>query len=234
MRVPQDRRKTHVSGFTAAGLIAMPVALLSGHSAPAATASATASASATARPSASPSSHGTTAQSPAGPRLSISVTDGRTAVKPGDQLTYLVSVQNSGTRSTPQLKITQTLPAGLKFLSASGHGVVAGGQVAWSADLLAGGTETFRVVTQVTRTPAWTLRLAAVACAAAQGSNRPIVCAAHLDRLPAAATVSTARASGSSGLAPLGYAGAGLGALALGGVLAVLYGRRIRMRRRPG
>jgi len=54
------------------------------------------------------------------------------------------------TRSTPRLKITQTLPAGLKFLSASGHGVVAGGKVAWSAGLPAGRTETFRVVTQVT------------------------------------------------------------------------------------
>ncbi len=155
-------------------------------------------------------------------------------MKPGDQLTYLVSVQNSGTRNTPHLTITQTLPAGLKFLSASGHGVVAGGQIAWSAGLPAGRTETFRVVTLVTRTSARTLRLAAVACAAAPGSNRPIVCAAHLDRLPGpAATVSTTRASGSSGLSPLGYAGAALGVLVLGG-LAVLFGRRMRLRRRPG
>jgi uncharacterized repeat protein (TIGR01451 family) len=233
MRVSRGLRKPQVSAFTAAGLIAMPVALLPGHSAPTGSATASARATATATPSASPSSRGTTPPAPAGPRLSISVTDGRTAVKPGDQLTYLVSIQNSGVRDTPHLKITQTLPAGLKFVSASGHGVVAGGQVAWSAGLAAGRTETFRVVTQVTRTPARMLRLAAVACAAAQGSSRPIVCAAHLDRLPAAAAVSTTRASGSSGLPPLGYAGAGLGVLALGGVLATLYGRRIRRRRRP-
>jgi uncharacterized repeat protein (TIGR01451 family) len=151
MRASPGLRKTHVSALTAAGLIAMPIAMLPGHSAPAP--SATASATATARVSASPSPRGTTGSPPAGPRLSISVTDGQTAVKPGDQLTYLVSVQNSGTRNAPHLAITQTLPAGLKFVSASGHGAVAGGQVVWSAGLPAEGSQTFRMVTRVTPTP---------------------------------------------------------------------------------
>ena len=225
MRASRGLGKTHVSAITAAGLIAMPIAVLPGHSAPAP------STSATARVSASPSPRVTTAISPAVPRLSISVTDGQTAVKPGDQLTYLVSVQNGGTGNAPHLTITQTLPPGLKFVSASGHGAAAGGQVSWSAGLPAGGSQTFRMVTRVTPTPARTLRLAVVACAAAQGSSRPIVCAAHLDRLPAAATLSARRASGSSGIPPLGYAGAALGVLALG-VLAVLAGRRVRLRRR--
>jgi uncharacterized repeat protein (TIGR01451 family) len=154
-------------------------------------------------------------------------------VKPGDQLTYLVSVQNSGTLSAPHLKITQTLPAGLEFLSASGHGVAAHGQVAWSAGLAAGNTKTFHVAARVTRTPARLLRLAAVACAAAPGRSSPIVCAAHLDRLPAATTASAPRTSASSGWTPLAYAGVALAVLALGG-LSVIVGRRARLRRRPG
>ena len=128
MRASRGLGKAHVGAITAAGLIAMPIAALPGHSAPAP------STSATARVSASPSPRGTTTPSPPrSPRLSISVTDGQTAVKPGDQLTYLVSVQNGGMRNVPNLTITQTLPPGLKFVSASGHGAAAGGQVSWSA-----------------------------------------------------------------------------------------------------
>ena len=86
--------------------------------------------------------------------LTIGVNDGRTAVKAGDQLTYVVSVRDGGTRSAPHLKITQTLSAGLEFLSASPHGTAANGQVAWYAGIPAGGTLIFRVVARVTRPPA--------------------------------------------------------------------------------
>jgi uncharacterized repeat protein (TIGR01451 family) len=218
----------HVSAITASGLIAMPIAMLPGHGAPAqaATASASASQPSASRPpaSAQASPH---ARPPAGPGLSISVTDGRTAVKPGDQLTYLVSIKDSGTLGAPRLKITQTLPAGLKFLSASKHGVAAGDQVAWLTGIPAGGAETFSLVAQVTRTPAQLLRLAAVACAADQGSTRPIVCAAHLDQLPAVAPSPSARASGSSLSRDLpAYAGAALLVLVLGALTVFLARRR--------
>lgn len=216
MLVSRCLRNTNIGAIATAGLIAMPAAMLPGHFVPAT--------SPTARASASPSRV---------LPLAISITDGRTAVKPGDQLTYLVSVRDSGTLSAPHLKITQTLPAGLEFLSASGHGVAAHGQVVWSAGLAAGGTQTFRVAARVTRTPAHLLRLAAVACAAAPGSRSPIVCAAHLDQLPAATTASAPRASASSGWTPLAYAGVALAVLVLG-VLTVIAGRRTRLRRRPG
>ena len=165
--------------------------------------------------------------------LTISVSDGRTAANPGDQLTYLVSVRDAGTVSARHLKITQTLSPGLDFLSASPHGTAADGQVTWPAAIPAGGTKTFRVVARVTRTPARLLRLAAVACASAEGSAKPIVCAAHLDRLPAAAAAPASRAAGTSDLVPLGYAAAALAVLAVA-VLAVIARRRVRLRRRPG
>ena len=63
------------------------------------------------------------------------MTDGKTAVKPDEQLTYLVSVKDSGTLSARHLKITQTLSAGLEFLSASPHSTAANGQVAWYAGI---------------------------------------------------------------------------------------------------
>jgi uncharacterized repeat protein (TIGR01451 family) len=145
----------------AGGLIVMPIALLPAYSVP------TASPSATARASASRPASRATASTSAVSGLSISVTGGRTAVKPGDQLTYLVSVKDSGTLSARDLRITQTLPAGLELLSASGNGVAAKGQVAWLTSIPAGGAETFKVVTRVTRTPAQQLRPAYVGVALA-------------------------------------------------------------------
>jgi uncharacterized repeat protein (TIGR01451 family) len=170
------------------------------------------------------------APSPAVPELSISVSDGRTAAKAGDLLTYVVHVRDGGTAAAPYLKITQTLSTGLAFVSASSHGRATAGQVAWVASIPAGRAQTFSVVARVTRTPARLLRLAAVACAAREGSKTPTVCAAHLDRLPAATAASAPRAGGPAAGSLLLYAVAGLAGLA---VLAagLIAGRRIRLRR---
>lgn len=207
-----------------AGLIAMPIAVLPGHVAPTKPVTARASAGVPQRPSHVPLA--------SVPSLTIGVSDGRTAVKAGDELTYVVSVRDSGTRSAPHLRITQTLSEGLEFLSASPRGTAAKGQVAWYAGIPAGGTRTFRVVARVTQPPARLLRLAAVACAAADGSSRPIVCAAHLDRLPAAAVAPASGGARPSRLVLLPYAVAVLLVLAAG-VLAVIAFRRLRLRRRP-
>jgi hypothetical protein len=145
----------------------------------------------------------------------------------------LVRVRDSGTASAQHLKITQTLSQGLDFLSASPHGLAAAGQVSWPAAIPAGGTMTFRVVARVTRTPARLLRLAAVACASAEGSRTPIVCAAHLDRLPAATAAQASPAAGTSVAVAVAYAAAALAVLAAA-VLAVIARRRGGLRRRPG
>jgi uncharacterized repeat protein (TIGR01451 family) len=230
VKMPRHLGKTHVSAIMAGGLIAMPIALLPGHSVPPPFPSP--SPSATAQASASRSAPRAKASPPAVPGLSISVTDGKTAVKPGDQLTYLVSVKDSGTLSARHLKITQTLPAGLELLSATSNGVAAKGQVAWLTSIPAGGAETFKVVTRVTRTPARLLRLAAVACATAQGSARPIVCAAHLDQLPAVAATPAAKASGSLGKVLPAYVGVALAVLVVGALVMVV-ARRAGRRRQP-
>ena len=173
------------------------------------------------------------ARPPAGPALTISVSDGRTAANPGDQLAYVITVRNGGRASAPHLEVTQSLSAGLDYLSSSPSAKAVRGRVTWPAAIAAGGTQTFRVVARVTRTPARALRLAAVACASAQGSSRPIVCAAHLDRLPAAAqaSASASRSARSAGLPPLAYAAVALAVLAAA-VLAVLARRRVHLRRR--
>lgn len=211
MRIPGHAMNTHASAALAVGLIAIPVAAATGHPV----------ASRTASP----------VPSPRTPGLTISVTDGRAAATAGNRLTYTVSVRDTGIAAAPDLKITQTLSPGLEFLSASGKGVATAGRVAWHASLPAGGTQTFRVTALVTRTPARELRLAAVACVALPGGSRPTVCAAHLDQLPAAAVAAPAAGSGSSRSNLTVYAAAGLAVLAAG-LLTVIAGRRIRLRRR--
>ena len=153
MRISWHPSNAQASAVMLAGLIAMPIAVLPGHVAPTKPVTATVRAGVPQRASHMPqgASHMPSASVPA---LSIGVSDGRTAVKTGDQLTYVVSVRDGGTRSAPHLKITQTLSAGLEFLSASPHGTAANGQVAWYAGIPAGGTQTFRVVARVTRPPA--------------------------------------------------------------------------------
>jgi uncharacterized repeat protein (TIGR01451 family) len=173
------------------------------------------------------------AQPSAGAGLTISVSDGRTAADPGDQLTYVVTVRDGGTVGAPRLEVTQTLSPGLDFLSSSPHEVAAGGKVTWPAAIRAGGTQTFRLVARVARTPARQLQVAAVACASAPGGSRPIVCAAHLDRLAAAAPASAPRSARPAGVPALTYAGTALAVLAAA-ALAVLVRRRVRLHRRPG
>jgi uncharacterized repeat protein (TIGR01451 family) len=172
--------------------------------------------------------------------LSISISDGRRAVRPGDRLTYVVRVSNGGSQDEPHLKVTQTLPDGLRFISASGRGRQLAGQVSWQAALPAGSTDTFTVEGIVTPTPPRLLRLATVACAEAAGGRRIMICAAHLDRLPAAAGLSSdasARSAGPrggrSGIPPLYYAFFVLAVLAVLAACSLWMGAR-RTRGRPG
>jgi uncharacterized repeat protein (TIGR01451 family) len=213
-------QRTMPAGATAAlavGLIAMPAAMAVSHPA-------------TSHPKPSPTTP--VARASRTPGLTISVSDGHAAARAGDKLTYTVSVRNSGDVAVRRLKVTQTLSTGLEFLSANDRGVAAGGDVSWTASLPLGGQRTFIDITRVIRTPPTLLSLAAVACVTLPGSSRPIVCAAHLDRLPAAAAARASRSGHSVGTVGI-YTAAGLAALVLGLLTAIVARRRGRLRRQP-
>jgi uncharacterized repeat protein (TIGR01451 family) len=171
-----------------------------------------------------------TARVPRVAGLRISIGDGRTTARAGDRLAYTVLVQNSGARRTPPLKITQTLPPGLRFISASRHGVARAGIVTWNADLPAGGQDTFRLQAQVTRSAARQSRLAAVACAAQAGSGTPIVCAAHLDRLPGVLAATQGRRAAAPAARTLPSYTVGVLAVLAAAVLVIFAGLRVRVR----
>lgn len=167
------------------------------------------------------------------PSLSISIDNGRTAAEEGDRLTYAVKVRNTGATRARDLELTQTLPTGLRFVSADGRGSASKGQVRWSVDVAPGKEATFHTVAEVGATPEDLLRLASIACASAEGSDRPIVCATHSDQLPAgAAAAEAAHVAAHPVSSRLGYvglgAGAGLLALVLAGLLLLRRSRRGR------
>jgi uncharacterized repeat protein (TIGR01451 family) len=228
-------------------LTAPLIALASQFSTPPAAAAAHPGASATAKPHASPSAT-ISAKAPAAAgttahklQLSIGVTDSRQRVQSGDMVTYAVEVHNIGKRNAPRLSIVQTLPTGLKFISASRHPARHADQLTWQLNLPAGHTSKFHVVGKVGKTPAQLLRLATIACATTGASARPIVCAAHSDELPAGAVAvaqaSQAAAATKSGGAADGYlrpAGAALVLVIVAGGGFLLFRRRQLGRRQPG
>ncbi|WP_326819913.1 hypothetical protein [Streptosporangium sp. NBC_01756] len=165
----------------------------------------------------------------AAPKLSISVDNGRTAAQEGDRLTYTVTVNNIGTDKAHGLDLTQSLPTGLHFVSADGHGTAAKGQVHWTVDVPAGKKATFHTTAEVRATPEDLLRLATVACASTKGDDKPLVCATHSDQLPAGAAAAEAARAAADPASRLWYAVAVAGLLAL--VLAgMLFLRRSRRR----
>jgi hypothetical protein len=127
------------------------------------------------------------ATTPAGPALSIGVSDGTNTAKPGELLSYRVNIRNIGSASAPPLEVALTLPPAFKLLSASGDAAQAAGQVKWRVSLPAGHSGDFRVVGRVGATPQQLLRLDAIACATAGKGDKPIVCAATSNELPAGA-----------------------------------------------
>jgi uncharacterized repeat protein (TIGR01451 family) len=217
MKISQRTTPTQATAVVAVGLIAIPATMAASHP-----------------PSAHPAPSHTASAGHASraPGLTVSVSDGHVTARANDELTYAVSVRNSGAVAVPRFTVSQTLSTGVVFLSASDHGAAKSGHVSWSAGLPVGGERTFHVATRVTKTPATLLRLAAVACVTLPGSSRPLVCASHLDRLPAAAAATAPRSGHSVGNV-LTYTGAGAAVLVLGLITAIAARRRGRPRRQP-
>jgi uncharacterized repeat protein (TIGR01451 family) len=171
-----------------------------------------------------PASHASPAtrvHPPAEPDLSITVTDGRTAAKPGDRLSYVVKIKNAGGATARNLRVTLTFPPYLSMSSASQQENAKAGKLTWLTSVRPGHAASFTISAVVGRTPRGIGHLAA-----------------HLDRLPGAArtTAGTSRsahgtaAPASAGGSKVRYVFAGLAVLACI-LLAALAAGRLRARK---
>jgi uncharacterized repeat protein (TIGR01451 family) len=64
--------------------------------------------------------------------LALAKTTTATAIHAGDTVTYTLTVTNAGPSTATGVVITDTLPTGLTFVSATGGGVAAGATVTWT------------------------------------------------------------------------------------------------------
>ena len=69
--------------------------------------------------------------------------------EPGEQLTYRITVGNSGTVALEDVAVVDTIPANTGFVSADNGGTEAGNEVQWTVDVPAGGNTVLTVVFQV-------------------------------------------------------------------------------------
>jgi uncharacterized repeat protein (TIGR01451 family) len=84
------------------------------------------------------------------PDLVISKSDGQITVRPGQALTYTLTISNISAENATNVAITDTLPLHTTFIGASNGGFKAGGVVTWPAfNLAAGASVTRRLTVQV-------------------------------------------------------------------------------------
>ncbi|MET0695502.1 MAG: hypothetical protein ABWY56_16325 [Propionibacteriaceae bacterium] len=163
------------------------------------------------------------------PPLSITVDNGHDASAAGDQRRYTVTVTNDGGSDLKDLVITQSVPAGLTFVSTDGHGAHARQAVTWALDLDAGERTSIHTALTVASTPDTMLRVATVVCAQLTTAGEPIVCASDSDLLPAGALaeVAAAQVDPTTWAEVLGQVWPWLGGAGLVAITAVLLvGRR--------
>ncbi|MCP3936523.1 MAG: DUF11 domain-containing protein [Actinomycetia bacterium] len=83
----------------------------------------------------------------AGPDLAVSKTDGLDEVSPGEDLAYTLTITNAGTQDAGGVTLTDTLPAGVTFFTASDDGIeTPPGTVTWPAFDLAVGETALRTI----------------------------------------------------------------------------------------
>jgi len=84
------------------------------------------------------------------PDLRIVKTADKEVVSPGEEIIYLISYENAGRLWAKNVVITDTLPDGVEFVSASGGGVYQAGRVVWNLGRVCSGDEgSFQVVVRV-------------------------------------------------------------------------------------
>jgi len=169
---------------------------------------------------------------PTGPQLSIAVTNGHTSAAAGERLAYTVTVTNLGGAAVNNLWVTQSVPAGANFGAADAQGQQHSGAVTWRVKVKASGTAVLHTtMTVAARTPQDLMRLATVTCAKLAVKGPPLVCASDSDQLPAgaaqeAATVKAARTAGFWNTIRGQVLGAGVAAVAVSLLVALLMRRR--------
>lgn len=171
------------------------------------------------------------------PQLRVAVDNGRADATAGSSSVYTVTVTNLGGAKVKNLRLSQSVPAGARLVSAGAHGRLAQGQVTWTVDLPAAGSRTVRTTLRVDKlTPDTLLRLATVACVRRTADGAPLVCAADSDALPAeAAAAANGSATTTSSKLPGGvsapwwaYGGAGAVVLVAAGAAVLAVRRRQR------
>ena len=80
----------------------------------------------------------------------ITITGSPTSVAPAGQAVFQINYANNGNENAPNTVLRTTLPANARFVSATGGGILSGGEVVWpSTTLKAGGTGTVEFTVNV-------------------------------------------------------------------------------------
>ncbi|MGD2070079.1 MAG: PKD domain-containing protein, partial [Gemmatimonadota bacterium] len=109
----------------------------------------------------------------AGPDLGVAKDDGQAIARPGDLLTYTLTVTNAGPGPAAGIVLEDPVPAGTSFVAASDGGAAAGGVVVWPAFELADGASASRTLTVEVASsfPAGTTAIVNTASALDDGAN---------------------------------------------------------------
>ncbi|MFA5273701.1 MAG: DUF11 domain-containing protein, partial [Candidatus Peribacter sp.] len=87
------------------------------------------------------------------PTYSITKTDGRTTVLPGESLTYQITVTNTSSYAATNVQVTDALPGGVTYVTSSDSGILNGATVQWTlGSLAAGASKTLIVIVTVPST----------------------------------------------------------------------------------
>jgi len=152
----------------------------------------------------------------------------------GDRLTYTVTVANFGAMRAVNLVATDTMPAGLVYVSDTGSGIVSGQVVTWDIPVLqAGQSVSFTLVADIAATFAGTVLDNTVGVAQPLGFAALAVVGPSASNSSLALARTTLRTLGLPGSAALGFTGADVGGgLLAGGVLLGFGALLVAMRRK--
>ncbi len=90
----------------------------------------------------------------AAPDIAVTKDDGITEVRPGGALSYTITVSNLGNQGATGVVLSDPIPAGTSFVSASDGGAESGGTVTWPAFSLAAGASVTRTLNIQVNDPA--------------------------------------------------------------------------------